>query len=96
MWCKIVVRSWMTANICNREIINTLDLKRVRSVNMGISGFLSNNEGEMSLKEYELKITPMDGKYTGLINVLGVPKICPNIQAQNLSCVIQNHEFAKE
>ena len=63
---------------------------------MGISGFLSNNEGEMSLKEYELKITPMDGKYTGLINVLGVPKICPNIQGQNLSCVIQNHEFAKE
>ena len=63
---------------------------------MGISGFLSNNEGEMSLKEHELKITPMDGKYTGLINVLGVPKICPNIQGQNLSCVIQNHEFAKE
>ena len=63
---------------------------------MGISGFLSNKEGEMSLKEYELKITPMDGKYTSLINVLGVPKICPNIQGQDLSCVIQNHEFAKE
>ena len=63
---------------------------------MGISGFLSNKEGEMSLKEYELKITPMDGKYTSRINVLGVPKICPNIQGQNLSCVIQNHEFAKE
>ena len=63
-----------------KKIINTLDLKRVRSVNMGISGFLSNKEGEMSLKEYELKITSMDGKYTSLINALGVPKMCPNVQ----------------
>ena len=67
------------------KIINTLDLKLVRSVNMGISGFLSNKEGEMSSKEYELKIISMDGKYTNLINVLDVPKICPNIQGQNLS-----------
>ena len=26
----------------------------------------------------------MDEKYTNLINVLSVPKICPNIQGQNL------------
>ena len=38
----------------------------------------------------------MDGKYTSLINALGVPKICPNIQGQNLSCVTQDHEFTKE
>ena len=38
------------------KIINTLDLKPVRSVNTGISRFLSNKEEEMSLKEYELKI----------------------------------------
>ena len=38
----------------------------------------------------------MDGKFTSLINALGVPKICPNIQGQNLSCVIHNHEFTKE
>ena len=38
----------------------------------------------------------MDGKYANLINVMGVPKVCPNIQGQNLSCVIQNHEFTKE
>ena len=70
------------------KIINTLDLKPVRFVNVEISGFLSNKEGEMSLKEYELKITSIDGKYTNLINVQGVPKICPNIQGQNLSCVV--------
>ena len=78
------------------KIFNTLDLKPVRSVNVGISRFLSNKEGEMSLKEYKLKITSMDGKYTNLINALGLAKICPNIQGQNLSCVIQNHEFSKE
>ena len=78
------------------KIINTLDLKPVRSVTMGISGFLSNKKGEMSLKDYELKITPMDGKYTNLINALGVPKIFPNTQDRNLSCVIQNHKFTKE
>ena len=38
----------------------------------------------------------MDGKYTNLINVLGVPKIFSNIQGQNLTCVISNHEFTKE
>ena len=78
------------------KIFNTLDLKPVRSVNVGISRFLSNKEGEMSLKEYKLKITSMDGKYANLINALGLAKICPNIQGQNLSCVIQNHEFSKE
>ena len=78
------------------KIINTLDLKPVRSVTMGISGFLSNKKGEMSLKDYELKITPMDGKYTNLINALGVPKIFPNTQDRNLSCVIQNHKFTKQ
>ena len=80
----------------------------------------------MSLKEYNLKITSTDGKYTNLItrsfrivgegqrlyfkfvvlgsghlcnqeeegNVPGVPKICPNIQGQNLSCVTQNQQLA--
>ena len=62
------------------KIINNLDLKSLRPVNMGISGFLSNKEGEMSLKEYELKITSIDGKYANIINVLDVPKICPNTQ----------------
>ena len=50
----------------------------------------------MSLEEYELKITPMDGKYTNLINALGVPKIFPNTQDRNLSCVILNHKFTKQ
>ena len=27
-------------------------------------------------------------------NVPGVPKICPNIQGQNLSCVTQNQQLA--
>ena len=108
-------------------IIKTLDLKPVRSVIMGISGVLSNKECEMSLKEYDLKITSTDGKYTNLIfpsclivgegkriyfkfvvlgsgrnlcnqeeesNALGVPKIFPNIQGQNLSCVTQNQQLA--
>ena len=38
----------------------------------------------------------MDGKCTNLNNALCVPQICPNVQGQNLSCVIQNHEFTKE
>ena len=90
-----IMETWSRSQqiLVTEKIINTLDLKPVRSVNMGISGFLSNKEGEMSLKEYELKITSMDGKYTDLINVLGIPKICPNIQGQNFSCVIQNHEL---
>ena len=50
-------------------IIKTLDLKPVRSVIMGISGVLSNKECEMSLKEYDLKITSTDGKYTNLITL---------------------------
>ena len=93
---KLLLEPGSQQTFVAEKIINTLDLKRVRSVNMGIRGFLSNKEGEMSLKEYELKITSMDGKYTSLINALGVPKICPNIQGQNLSCVTQDHEFTKE
>ena len=50
-------------------IIKTLDLKPVRSVIMGLSWVLSNKECEMSLKEYNLKITSTDGEYTNLITL---------------------------
>ena len=73
---KLLLDPGSQQTFVTEKIINNLDLKPVRSVNMGISGFLSNKEGEMSLKEYELKITSMDGKYTNLINVLSVTKIC--------------------
>ena len=37
----------------------------------------------------------MNGNYEKSIKVLGVPKLCPNIKDPNLTCVIQNHKFAK-
>ena len=35
----------------------------------------------------------MDNKSANLFNVLGVSKICPNIQDQNLACAIENHDL---
>ena len=47
---------------------------------MKVSSFLSNKEGVMKLKEYELNVKNMDSFSGKLIKCLCVPKICPNIK----------------
>lgn len=45
----------------------------------------------MKLKEYQLSISSI---YEKSIKVDA--QICPNIRGQNLTCFIQNYEFAKD
>ena len=47
---KLLLDPGSKQTFLTEKIVNTLDLKPVRSVNMGISRFLSNKGGEMSLK----------------------------------------------
>ena len=53
---------------------------------MGVNGLLSNREGDMNLKEYEIKVLPINSKDTQLIKMLSVPRICSNIKIQDLNC----------
>lgn len=46
---------------------------------MGVSGFLSKIE---ALNEYQLNISSMDGNNEKSVKVLGVQKVCSNIQGQ--------------
>ena len=64
---------------------------------MGVSGFLSRQDGEMKLKEYEIIILPMNSsKQNHKVKVLCVPNICSKIKGQNLSCVIKNDDFIRQ
>ena len=40
---------------------------------MGVNGLLSNREGNMKLKEYKIKVLPINSKDTQLIKMLSVP-----------------------
>ena len=54
---KLLLDPGLLQTFLTERIINALDLKPVGSGNIGISEFLSKKEGEIALKEYELKIT---------------------------------------
>ena len=62
---------------------------------MGVSGFLSHQEGEMKPKEYEIRLLSMNSKENHLIKVLSVPRICSKIKGQYLNCVIKNRNFIR-
>ena len=63
---------------------------------MGVSGFLSHREGEMKLKDYEIRLLPMSSTENHSIKVLSVPRICSKIKGQNLNYVIKNHNFNRD
>ena len=58
------------------RLVDELNLKPVREINMEVSSFLSKNQRLMKLKEYELNIKNMDSSGSKLIKCLYMPKIC--------------------
>ena len=57
---------------------------------------LSHREGEITLKDYEIRLLLISSKENHLIKVLSVPRICSKIKEQNLNCVIKNHNFIRD
>ena len=56
---------------------------------MGVSRFFSHGQGEMKLKEYKIRLLPMNSKENNLIKVLSLPRICSKLKGKNLNCVIK-------
>ena len=79
-----------------QRAVKELKLKPLCELNMGVRGVLSHREGEMKLKEYEIRLLPMSSKENYLIKVLSVPRIYSKIKGQNLNCVIKNHNFIRD
>ena len=57
---------------------------------------LRHREGEIKLKDYEIKLLLISSTENHLIKVLSVPIICLKIKGQNLNCVIKNHNFIRD
>lgn len=62
---------------------------------MGVSGFLGHRNENMRLKEYEIKVLPMNSNNSQTDKPLYLPKICWSIKGQNLSCTVKNHDFIR-
>ena len=62
---------------------------------MGVSGFLGHRNENMRLKEYEIKVLPMNSNNSQIDKALYLPKICWSIKGQNLSCTVKNHDFIR-
>ena len=56
---------------------------------MGVSRFFSHGQGEMKLKEYKIRLLPMNSKENNLIKALSLPRICSKLKEKNLNCVIK-------
>ena len=57
---------------------------------------LSHQYEETNLKEYEIRLFPMNSNENHLIKVLSVPEIYSKIKGQNLNCVIKNLNFIRD
>lgn len=62
---------------------------------MEVSGFLGHRNENMRLKEYEIKVLPMNSNNSQIDKALYLPKICWSIKGQNLSCTVKNHDFIR-
>ena len=93
---KILLDPGSQQTFITQRIIDELKLKPLRELNMGVSGFLSHRAGEMKLKEYEIRLLPMNSKENHLIKVLSVPRICSKIKGQNLNCVLKKLNFIRD
>ena len=58
------------------RLVDELNLKPVREINMEVISFLSKKQRLMKLKEYELNIKDMDSSGSKLIKCLCVRKMC--------------------
>ena len=58
------------------SLVDELNLKPVREINMEVSSFLSKKQRLMKLKEYESNIKNISSSGSKLIKCLCVPKIC--------------------
>ena len=62
---------------------------------MKVSSFLSNKEGVMKLKEYELNVKNLDSSSGKLIKCLCVLKLGPNMKGQSVKQELKKHDFIK-
>ena len=70
-------------------------MEPLREINMGVSGFLGHRNENMRLKEYEIKVLPINSNNSQIDKALYLPKICWSIKGQNLSCTVKNHDFIR-
>ena len=76
---KLLLDPGSQQTFITQRVVKEFKLKPLLELNMGMSGFLSHREGEMKLKEYEIRLLPMSSKENHLIKVLSVPRICSKI-----------------
>ena len=51
-------------------------MEPLREINMGVSGFLGHRNENMRLKEYEIKVLPINSNNSQIDKALYLPKIC--------------------
>ena len=79
-----------------QRVVDELQLKPLCELNTGVTGILSHREGDMKLKEYKIRLLPMNSKGNHLIKVLSVPRICSKIKVQKSELRYKNHNFIKD
>ena len=64
---KILLDPGSQQTFITQRVVKELKLKPLCELNIGVRGFLSHREGEMKLKQYEIRLLPMSSKENHLI-----------------------------